>query len=196
VGLQVENADKAEEDQRDVALVLSGNLDAFSGIVRRWQSPLINLAWRYFRDRGRAEDMAQEAFLRAFKSLATWRGDAAFSTWLFALATNLYRTELRRIPVYQLPLDDVTEPRDPHDLAAAFATRSRDEYIHRSVHTLPARYRDVLLLFYFHEMDLSLTASTLGLPEGTAKARLSRGRAILAKKLRPLLQSAHTKEAL
>ena len=80
----------AEEDAADVARVLAGDVSAFEAIVRRWQKPLINLAYRFCRDRGRAEDMAQEAFLRAYRSLATWRKDAAFSTWLFALATNLF----------------------------------------------------------------------------------------------------------
>src|ERR1039458_9250139 len=58
----------ADEDLADVARVLAGDVQAFEGIVRRWQGPLVNMAWRYCRDRGRAEDLAQEAFLRA------WRG--------------------------------------------------------------------------------------------------------------------------
>ena len=187
---------KADQDKQDVALVLAGELSAFENIVRRWQSPLINLAYRFFRDRGRAEEMAQEAFLRAYKSLAGWRGDAAFSTWLFALATNLYRTELRRIPVQPLPLEDAPEPRDPHDFAAGFALSNRDEAVRRAVHTLPAKYRDALLLFYFHEMDVPATARTLNLPEGTVKARLFRGRALLRGKLRPLLEHRQIQEAL
>ena len=88
----------AEEDAADVASVLAGDVSAFEAIVRRWQTPLVNLAYRFCRDRGRAEDMTQEAFLRAYRSLASWRKDAAFSTWLFALATNLYRSEIRRLP--------------------------------------------------------------------------------------------------
>ena len=68
------------------------------GLSGRWQGPLINLAYRFCHDRGRAEEMAQEAFLRAYRGLGQWRKDAVFSTWLFALATNLYRSELRRIP--------------------------------------------------------------------------------------------------
>jgi len=55
----------------------------------------VNLAYRFCHDRGRAEEMAQEAFLRAYRALGQWRKDAVFSTWLFALATNLYRSELR-----------------------------------------------------------------------------------------------------
>src|ERR1019366_9864202 len=97
----------AREDQADVERVLAGDIAAFEGIVRRWQGPLINLAYRFCRDRGRAEDMAQEAFLRAYRALGQWRKDAVFSPWLFALATNLYRSELRRIPARTVSLEDI-----------------------------------------------------------------------------------------
>src|SRR5512143_2331970 len=109
----------ASDDQADVEKVLAGNLDAFENIVSRWQGPMINLAYRFCRDRGRAEDMAQEAFLRAFRGLRGWRRDSAFSTWLFALAVNLYRSELRRLPVAlaALTLDDIAEPRASGSLA-------------------------------------------------------------------------------
>jgi len=70
----------ASDDQADVERVLSGDVAAFEGIVRRWQGPLVNLAYRFFHDRGRAEDMAQEAFLRAYRGLAKWRREAMFST--------------------------------------------------------------------------------------------------------------------
>ncbi len=82
----------AAADRADVAQVRAGDVEAFAAIVRRWQTPLINLAYRFCGDRGRAEEMAQEAFLRAYRGLDGFRGDAAFSTWLFALATNLYRS--------------------------------------------------------------------------------------------------------
>src|SRR6266478_5711034 len=85
---------------------------AFGGIVQRWQIPLVNLAYRFCHDRGRSEDMAQEAFLCAYRGLGQWRKDAVFSTWLFALATNLYRSELRRIPARTVSLEDIAEPPD------------------------------------------------------------------------------------
>lgn len=100
------------DDEADIKQVLAGNTAAFEGIVKRWQNPLINLACRYCRDRSRAEDMAQEAFLRAFRRLSQWRKDAAFSTWLFALAANLYRSELQRIPARTAFLQ-ATGPADP-----------------------------------------------------------------------------------
>jgi RNA polymerase sigma-70 factor (ECF subfamily) len=169
--------------------VLAGETRAFEGIVRRWQAPLINLAYRFCRDRGRAEEMAQETFLRAFRNLASWRQESAFSTWLFALATNLYCSELRRIPPIALPFDEVYEPADPRAIDGGLEARNQSAAVHRAVRTLPAKYREVLTLYYFHEMDVPSTARSLGLPEGTVKAHLFRARNLLRDKLGPLLGS-------
>jgi RNA polymerase sigma-70 factor, ECF subfamily len=192
------------DDEALVARVVAGDAAAFEGIVRRWQSPLVNLAWRFCRDRGRAEEMAQEAFLRAFRNLAQFRGDSAFSTWLFSLATNLYRTEIRRLPATPLSLDEIAEPPDPRiSLSAALEDANRDESVRRAVLALPAKYRDAVLLFYFHEQDVPAAARTLRIPEGTVKARLFRGRELLRSKFsRPRrasksvsLSSEHPREA-
>jgi RNA polymerase sigma-70 factor (ECF subfamily) len=179
----------ASEDQADVARVLAGEIAAFEGIVRRWQTPLINLAYRFCRDRSRTEDMAQEAFLRAYRGLPKWRGDSAFSTWLFALATNLYRSELRRIPAGSMPLEDVAELRDPRAIDGGLEELNRDQAIRRAVDTLPPKYREALICFYFQEMDVPTAAAGLGIAEGTLKARLFRGRKMLESKL-PLLLEA------
>jgi RNA polymerase sigma-70 factor (ECF subfamily) len=186
----------AAEDQAAVERVLAGDTAAFEDLVRRWQGPLVNLAFRFCRDRSRAEELAQEAFLRTYRSLAQWRREAAFSTWLFALATNLYRSELHRIPAGTVSLDDVIEPRDSHAMHNDLEAADRDCHVRRAVHALPAKYREALILFYFHEMDIAATARSLSLPEGTVKARLSRGRELLRKKLQHRLgASLPTEEA-
>lgn len=177
----------ADEDETNVARVLAGDVAAFEPIVRRWQAPLINMAYRFCHDRGRAEDMAQEAFLRAFRGLGTWRKDAAFSTWLFALASNFYRSEIRRLPPLTAPLDEAQAASDDDAPEPAIDQERRDRTVRRAVLGLPAKYRDALTLFYFHEMDVARTAASLGVPEGTVKARLSRGRDILRTKLTHLL---------
>jgi RNA polymerase sigma-70 factor, ECF subfamily len=175
----------AAEDEADVDRVLGGDASGFEGLVRRWQRPLVNLAFRFCHDRGRAEEMAQEAFLRAYRSLGAWRRDAAFSTWLFAVATNVYCSELRRIPPRPLALEDIPEPSQTSPVARD--DTYRDRVIKRAVLALPVKYREALTLFYFHDMDVSAAAQSLSLPEGTIKARLSRGRAILQRKLAKLL---------
>jgi RNA polymerase sigma-70 factor, ECF subfamily len=185
----------ASDDQADVERVLAGEVDAFESLVRRWQGPLINLAYRFFRDRGRAEDMAQEAFLRAYRALGQWRRDAAFSTWLFALATNLYRSELARIPVRTVSLDDVGAVRDSRAIDGGLEDQDLGRMVRRAVLALPPKYRDAMTLFYFHGMDVAAAARSLGLPEGTIKARLSRGRNILRGRFPHRLGTPQTKEA-
>ncbi|MGA1982838.1 MAG: sigma-70 family RNA polymerase sigma factor [Acidobacteriaceae bacterium] len=177
---------RAADDRQDAIRVLAGDTSAFEGIVRRWQSPLINLAYRFCRDRGRAEEMAQEAFLRAFRNLASWRQESAFSTWLFSLATNLYCSELRRYPPVALPFDEVREPADPREIDGGLEQRNQSAAIHKAVESLPAKYREALTLYYFHELDVPAAARSLGLPEGTVKAHLFRARNLLRDKLRPL----------
>jgi RNA polymerase sigma-70 factor (ECF subfamily) len=189
--------DAAIDDRAVVNQVLAGDTSAFAALVHRWQAPLVNLAWRFCRDRGRAEEMAQEAFLRAYRNLAQWRGDAAFSTWLFALAANVYRTELKRVPATMLSLDEIAEPPDHRISPTVYDEARRDEALRKAVLALPSKYRDAVLLFYFHEQDVPKAARTLGVPEGTLKARLFRGRELLRSKFsRPRRQPAAAPEEI
>jgi RNA polymerase sigma-70 factor (ECF subfamily) len=173
------SAANTQADLADIERVLAGDVQAFEGIVRRWQSPLVNMAWRYSRDRGRAEEMAQEALVRAWRGLSLWRRESSFSTWLFALAANVYRSELKRFPVETLPLEAAPEPAGLATQHSELAAQLSHDAVHRAVLALPLRYREPVVLFYFHEMDVAAAARTLGMPEGTLKARLSRARALL-----------------
>lgn len=174
---------EAERDTADVHAVVGGDHAAFERIVRRWQGPLVNLAFRYCRDRGQAEDMAQDIFVKAFRALGSFRGESGFSTWLFAIATNHCRAQSRRFAPERVPLEAISEIRDPRTAHGMLEEADRREIIRRSVSSLPRRYRDAVLLFYFFEMDLAQAAAALGLPEGTVKARLHRGRELLRRKL-------------
>jgi RNA polymerase sigma-70 factor (ECF subfamily) len=171
-----------DQDAADAARVLAGDLSAFEGIVRRWQHRLVNLAWRFCRDRTMAEDMAQEVFVKIFRSLAAFRGESAFSTWLTAIAVNTYRSRLRAEGQPLLSLDPArtfaVEPGPLHGLME----RQRAEAVRRAVLTLPGRYRDAILMFYFEEKSLTDAARVLGVAEGTLKARLHRGRELLRRR--------------
>ena len=174
----------ARDDEADAKRVLSGDVSSFEGIVRRWQTPLVNLAYRFCRDRGRAEEMAQEALLKAYRGLSGWRQEAAFSTWLFALATNHYRSAHRAVPSWLVSLDGVRELAGGEASAAdLLQERGRHEAVRAAVVALPAKYRDALTLYYFHEMDVASAAGSLGVAQGTLKARLLRGRNLLRAKL-------------
>lgn len=183
----------ADQDAEAVARVLAGDVNAFEEIVRRWQRRLINLAWRFSRDRAAAEDMAQEAFITAYKALPTFEGRSAFSTWLTSIALNSYRARLRRDGPPSLSLDVLLArpsffaPRSSTPSAAGdFEQRESAEGVRRAVLTLPTRYRDALVLFHLQELDLSETARVLGVKEGTLKARLHRGRDLLRRRCEAL----------
>jgi RNA polymerase sigma-70 factor (ECF subfamily) len=172
----------ANDDLADVERVLAGDARAFEGIVRRWQGPLVTMAWRYCRDRGRAEEMAQEAFVRAWRGLSGWRREGSFSTWLFAVAANVYRNELKRVPTVTVAMEEAPEPAEHARQLVRMEERHREESVRRAVLALPARYREPVVLYYFHEMDVDAAARTLKMPTGTLKARLARGRALLKKR--------------
>ena len=182
--------DLADPDLVSVERVLAGDAAAFEGIVRRWQGPLVNMAWRYCRDRARAEELAQEAFVRAWRGLGQWRRESSFSTWLFALAANVFRSDLKRVPAVNIPIEDIVEPAQPASQDGELQIKSRHEVVRRAVLALPLRYREPVVLFYFHEMDVAAAAHTMRLPVGTVKARLSRARELLRRRF-PHLADEH-----
>jgi len=184
-----------EEDREDARRVLAGDPAAFEGIVRRWQGPLVNLAYRFCRNRGLAEEMAQEAFLQAFRKLESWREEARFSTWMFALALNVYRSRLRRARPLEIPISKGGQPRAPDDPAERVLREQTDEIVRRSVTRLPRKYREAIVLVYFEGLDVAGAAAVLDLPEGTVKARLFRGRELLRRRLEGLLRAPRTVEA-
>lgn len=192
---QAQAGGRPDPDLAHVQRVLSGDAEAFAEIVRRWQGPLVNLAWRYCRDRGRAEEMAQEAFVRAWRGLASWRQESSFSTWLFALAANVFRNELKRVPADMVPMEEAGEPATAPAQQENLLRTQDDEAVRRAVLALPQRYREPVILFYFHEMNVTAAARTMRLPEGTVKARLARARELLRRRFPHLSEIAASAEA-
>lgn len=132
-----------------------------------------------------AEDMAQEVFVKAFRSLASFRGESAFSTWLISIALNTYRSRLRAEGPPPLSLDGGRMFAARADVLSRLEEDQRAEAVRRAVLTLPPRYRDAILMFYFEEKDIAEAARTLGIAQGTLKARLHRGRELLRRRYEP-----------
>lgn len=170
------------QDVADVARVVAGDLDAFEGIVLRWQRRLVSMAWRFCRDRGMAEDMAQEVLLKTFRSLAMFRGESTFSTWITSIALNTYRSRIRAEGQPLLSLDPARVFRGATGSFDEIEERERAESVRRAVLALPEKYRETVLMFYFEEKDLAETARVLDIPEGTVKARLHRARELLRRR--------------
>ena len=183
------------DDAADAARAAAGDLASFDRIVARWQDRLVGLAWRFSRDRTAAEDMAQEALVKAFRSIASFRGEAKFSTWLTAVALNTYRSRLRREGPPLLGLDAVKAFGSLPGAQDQLEDEERAEAVRRAVVALPARYRDAIIVYYFHERDLAESARVLGVSEGTLKAHLHRGRGLLRRRCAHLgLAPAREKE--
>ncbi|MCP3980128.1 MAG: sigma-70 family RNA polymerase sigma factor [bacterium] len=159
--------------------------------MRRWQGPLLKLAYRFCRDRALAEDMVQEAFLRIHRKLDRYDERSRFSSWMFTVATRVFISETRRVRPGWLFADEDSLAR------AAAPTKDpdsgmRDELVRRAVLALPEKYRDAVTLYYFHEQDVEQAATSLGIATGTLKSRLHRGRALLERRLAHSLGPATT----
>ena len=171
------------DDLQSVRRVRAGETEAFAGLVERWQRPLLNLAYRFCRDRGKAEEMVQEAFLRAFRKLHLFDERSSFSSWLFTLATRLFISEMRRQQPDWLHSEEVDLLHSSSDPSAETDERERAETVRRAVIALPEKYRNAITVYYFHEKDVNHAAASIGISAGTLKSRLHRGRALLERRL-------------
>ncbi len=177
------------EEPTDRALVLrtrQGDVDAFGELVRRYQTSVFNVCYRLLGERREAEDLAQEAFLRAFRRLHTFDADRPFGPWMRRVAANLCLNHLSRASPPRLPLQDET------DLAAGSTERipeavrlrgERAEMLRQAILELPAHYRAVIELRHFHEMRYAEISQALGIPVSDVKSHLYRARRKLAERL-------------
>lgn len=191
----VTKTQRYDDDGVAAKCVLGGDIDAFESIVARWQGPLVNLAYRYCRNRGEAEELAQEAFMKIFKGLGKWRQDSRFSTWLYAVASNRYRSAMRRRRPIWADMETIEQIIPAGDRSQEVDAASQSEAVRRAVASLPAKYRDVTVLYYFQDQDLAETSRIMSLPSGTVKARLHRARKMLETKLATVLTTRPLQEA-
>lgn len=168
-------ADSTESNDLElVELTKLGHTEAFSELVRRHQQMTYNLAYRFMRDPALAEDMAQEAFLKAFRLLKGFRGDSSFSTWLYRVTCSVCLTELsRRKRRGEVELKPVH-----YNTAAVHPTDSRDlpEHIRRCVTKLSDRYAEIVTLYYLKGTSYDEIAEALDIPMGTLKTWMFRAR--------------------
>lgn len=161
---------------------LSGEVEAWGEIVSRYKEAVFGLCLGFLRNRADAEDIAHDAFIRAYENLRRYHLEKKFSTWLFTIASNLCRNRLRYRryhPVVASP-DSTDGGIDP---AAAVAREDRRARIKEALDQLPSGYRAPLVLRYYNELSYREIAELLSLPEGTIKTRIHRGKVILKEKI-------------
>ncbi len=157
----------------------SGDPEAFSELVRRHQHIVYNVAYRFMRDVALAEDMAQEAFLKAYRLLKGFRGDCSFSTWMYRVTCSVCLTELsrrkRRGEVELLPKHagaSAVYPSDAIDMP---------DHIRRCVAKLSDRYATIITLYYLKGVSYEEIAQVMEIPMGTLKTWMFRARKQLRK---------------
>jgi RNA polymerase sigma-70 factor (ECF subfamily) len=180
-----------DADRELVERAASGSREAFDELVRRHQVAIVGLARVLTKGSADSEDLAQEVFLRAWRSLSGFRGDSAFRTWLHKVAVNVIHSHFGRVArvrrLFQSPLGDPADD-DPIERAADPANMESDvmlrDGIDKALALLPEELRVAVTLRDVQGLDYREIADVLGVPIGTVESRIFRGR----QRLKPLLQ--------
>jgi len=190
-------------DEDLMARVARDDERAFAELVRRFQGRVTNLVARVLNDRSCADDLAQETFVRVFVHRRNYRQGSKFSTWLFTIAANLAKNEIRRRvrrrnwfsldALQELLSDSIIQLADPTEGRESLMEREQlQEAIGRAIATVPEKYRLALVLRDIEGLAYEEIADVLGVPGGTVRSRINRARGMLKRKLQPLLRRSGT----
>ena len=178
-------------DEELVAKSIRGDADSFNELVLRWERPIYALAYRTIGREEDARDVCQETFLRAFRALPGFRGQAKFSSWLYRIALNLCRDWVRRerrAPVVQPPEDvdlmelaAATEPSE--SIEDLVARKDLSRLVEQAMAQLPEEQRTAIVLKEYYGLTFQEIAELVGCPLSTVKTRLYQGLIVLRREL-------------
>jgi len=184
------------EDKKLIQRALNGDQQAYTALLKKYRNLVYNVMHKMVRNPQEAEDLTQEAFVKAFRALQNFNDEFAFSTWLMKIATNNCIDLLRKNKLRTMSID---EPVHYKDEKVRFQLPDRGPtpekqvlkgeraaIINRAIEGLPARYRTVIVLRHRQEKSYEEISEELNLPLGTVKARIFRAREMLNKKLKNL----------
>lgn len=175
-------------DNEILSSVLQGNQQAYAEIVKRYQNFVFTIALRYAPNREDAEEIAQDCFIKAYKSLADFRGDSRFSTWLYTIVTTTCLTFLRKkkLDIHSLDNEKVFELADNKDSgfdANQVEQKSRIGMVNKAIALLSPDDAQIITLFYKGEQSLEEIATVMSMEANTVKVRLHRARQRLRDKM-------------
>ena len=184
-------------DAELVRRVQAGDTRAFDLLVLKYQHKILHLIGRYVHDPVSAQDVAQEAFIKAYRGLRNFRGDSAFYTWLYRIAINTAKnflvTESRRTPDYEVNAEDAEHLNGESGLKE-YATPEREllseeikAQIFKAMEDLPEDLRSAIVLRELEGMSYEEIAQVMECPIGTVRSRIFRAREAIDRQLRPLL---------
>lgn len=183
-----------KDDIYYIEKVLSGQTNNFSFLVEKYKDIVFSIALKVLRNREDAEEMAQESFIKAYKSLHTFKGNAKFSTWLYRITYNNCISEVRKKKLKYVSTDDVQVPDEPEEMNFdGIPEENRSKYVKIALEKLPEDEYTLILLFYFEEKSVDEICSITGLSESNAKVKLFRARKKLYSILNEILKGeVHT----
>ncbi|MEP6995926.1 MAG: sigma-70 family RNA polymerase sigma factor [Acidobacteriota bacterium] len=179
-------------DEELVARSMGGDTDSFNQLVLRWERPIYALAYRVIGREEDARDVAQETFLRAFRALKGFKGQAKFSSWLYRIALNLCRDWMRRerrAPVMQAPegvdiIELAGESTPSESIEDLVSRHELGRAVAQAMSGLPEEQRTAIILKEYHGLTFQEIADLLDCPLSTVKTRLYQGLTVLRKQLR------------
>ncbi|GIU27874.1 RNA polymerase sigma factor RpoE [Shewanella colwelliana] len=185
-------------DQQLVERVQQGDKNAFNLLVQKYQSKVINLVSRYVRNQADVADVAQEAFIKAYRALPNFRGESAFYTWLYRIAVNTAKNHLvaqgRRAPANDVDAEEA-EYYDGSDALKEFASPERlmlsdeiQKVVFDTLDNLPEELKMAISLRELDGMSYEEIANVMECPVGTVRSRIFRAREAIDKQLQPLLE--------
>ena len=187
-----------EKDQNLVQRVQRGDKVAFEMLFTKYQRRVSRLVSRFVRSEAEVEDIVQESFIKAYRALASFRGDSAFYTWLYRIAVNTAKNHLvsaskRPISLTQFEKnddDDFQEDIFMSDAAtpeSELITKQIAETVNKSMNELPADLREAIMLREIEGMSYEDIADAMGCPIGTVRSRIFRAREAISEKIKPML---------
>lgn len=190
-----------ETDQLLVERAQRGDKHAFEQLVQKYQRKLARLLSRFIRDPAEVEDVAQEAFIKAYRALPSFRGDSAFYTWLYRIGTNTAKNFLvaqgRRAPTSTSfdseeaeTFDDGDQLRDINTPESVLHSKQIGETVNAAMESLPEELRTAIVLREIEGLSYEEISRIMDCPIGTVRSRIFRAREAVAAKLRPLLDIA------
>ena len=184
------------DDEALINAFQSGDIDVYRFLVERYQERIRNLLFSIFHDRDFIDDLAQEVFIKAYQALPHFRFEASFYTWLYRIAVNKSRDELRKKKARRFfsfqTLDEGIEKELNFRLSVPPENRDTQELVAMGLQTLPEKFRTAVVLKDIEGLSYEEIAEVMQCQLGTVKSRISRARAMLRKALKPLMEEVQS----
>ncbi|MEA3296651.1 MAG: sigma-70 family RNA polymerase sigma factor, partial [candidate division Zixibacteria bacterium] len=188
-GLPVVKQSEKDKDHDLIRAIQNGNMVAFNEVVDRYKDRLMNIIGRMLSSTDEAEDIVQETFVRVYQHRQSFNFKHCFSTWIYTIALNLARNELRKRKKFKF-FDIIEMHGNQPELAVEANLPSRlPQVLNVAIKGLPEKYRTAFMLRDVQEMSYDEVAKILDIPLGTVKSRVNRARLMLREKLKPGMEA-------